>query len=524
MTNPTCRDCPSFVTADDSANVYSKSLGADSCVRHGYLLSQPKASASVNDRTVKNFAAGCPNHGEPRPIPAPVVFTAQVSIGDPGSAKPNANTSQPPSCYNCVNFVAPDITERELGWPMAACAAKGRLLFPQRYIAEADDCLQGVYGPRRTTTDGMVMLPQYGAIIKAGQKPAVPYEFTAESARHSIDPRDYVTDKPVTPEEQAGFIRAWREVRDPESLRPSVYMPIFDGTRLVEHFCPAKDHTDCNHDPRSTYGGHRPDLYIDHQAMLYDFVVEMICLDETPVLIGGAGTGKTESLAWVAYLMDLPFTRFSITKATEEWMLKGETKLVVDPATGQQVTQWVDGRLTARMRQPGVIGMDELNLNNALYEFMRPMLDNAKQLVLDENQGAYVIRGDYTFLAVTQNPADDPIYVGTEPMSAADSSRVSPFRFALPDNDVERAIIRRHCEDGGYDIDEVVLDKIMQIATDIRKMIADGLPIAWGIRDQVKVARKTEYYSLMKAYRRAVLDGLDSELVTPILKIVQGVA
>ena len=56
-------------------------------------------------------------------------------------------------------------------------------------------------------------------------------------------------------------------------------------------------------------------------------------------------------------------------------------------------------------------------------------------------------------------------------------------------------------------------------------MIEDGtLALAWGLRSQIKVARKTKYYSLEKAYRRAVLDGMEPEVVNSVMGIVRGVA
>lgn len=531
-----CQTCPWRVPADD-LTVYVQSPGADSCAKHGHILSKPGLSSAMTQRIQETFATRCPDHGTNRGTAIPVL-TAQVAIGDPSTFSGTVDPAlKPASCTQCANFIPAPVVTRELGWTLGMCAAKGRLLFSNRLVDEAKDCGVGQRGQIRDTTDGVILRPEYEGVTPTRIGRPEPYDADAEMAKHQVDPREYPTDKPVTPDEAAGFVRAWRKVLDPDGLRPPIFIPIFDGPALIAAHCPRRLDTDagygkgpctnpiCDHDPRSTYGGHRPDLYVDHMGLIYDLAVEWWELDENPLLQGPSGTGKTEAVAWWAWLLDIAFDRESIKKGTQDYHLAGETRLEVDPATGQTVTSFRLAPFTKAYSSIAcAIVIDEPNLNTDVYEFLRPVFDNARMLEVDGN---VIRRGKYVFVAAAQNDPNDPIYVGTSPMSAAEHSRLSPIQFGLPDESVERAIIRKHCNDSGYVIDERLLDKIMQIAATLRKMIADGeLPIAWGIRDQVKVARKTRYYGrLEKAFRRAVIDGLEAsviEMVLPVVRTVDG--
>lgn len=517
-----CKDCANCIPEDETRARTGRHVGAPICMALGHVLGRPGASPEQTARTFELFAESCPSYGTMPATQKPVVG-GQVAIGDPQIAVRMATVYPtgvpdgmlPTVCSACENYISPEIVRDELGWPVAMCAAKGKLLFAVNLVREAADCGTGTLGTPRSSTIGMTLMPQFATPVTVRTSGATgAATHTAETiAQHRVDPRQYVTDRPVTPDDEAECIRAWRKVDDPEGLHEPVFMPIFDGEKL------------CGFDPRTTYGSHRPDLYIDHQGLLYDMAVEFFGLDETPVLIGRAGTGKTELLCHIAYLCDLPFYRISVDKGTEPWHLTGEAKLSIDPDTQQPVTTFKLGRYAKAYTEPCIVCVDEPNVKSDIFETLRPSFDNARQLVIDADQGFTAQRHRWCRVGCAQNPSFDPLYIGTEPMSAADIDRISPIYVDLPNADMEREIIRAHCKDDGYDISDTTLDKIMQAAESIRAMIEDGtLSLAWGLRSQIKVARKTKFYSLEKAYRRAVLDGMEPEVVNSVMGIVRGVA
>lgn len=515
-----CRDCPSFTAASNMLDVTKMTLGCDFCPTKGRVLTGPNFDDASNAQLCETIAENCDAYGLSRATTP--VLTASLGIGNPMvsvqmTQKPAAANERPVVCTSCEWFVPANFVADELGYKAPLCSAKGRLLFPQKLIIEAANCGEGRNGPSTTSTQGVLLSDEY----KRTYVPFTPiqvdpvahtFQLTEEMERHQVDPRDYVTDKEVTAEDEYNFIRSWRKVEDPEGLHEPIFLPIFWGEKLA------------GIEPRDTYGGHRPDLYVDHQGLLYDMAVELLH-NETPLLIGTAGTGKSEIGCWMAWLMDLPFDRIDVKKGTEAYHFIGETTLVADPDTGSTVMKFKKGRFAANYDKPGITMINEPNLVQAIFEFLRPVFDNAKQLGLDEAQGEIIERHQYRYIMCSQNPPWDPMYVGAEPLSAADIDRVSSIWVDLPAESIERAIITKHCRDSGYDIDSVMLDKVMQVAHDLRQQIKDGtLPIAWGLRAQIKVAKKTRFYSFEKAYRRAVMDGMEPEVVDAIMLSVRSVA
>lgn len=533
-TEPSCVDCPSYIPETQTTT------GAPICHRYGYLLGRPGMGVETQVK-IQRFYAGpdsptaarlasinetrCLGFGAPR-VGQSRKLQAQVSAGNPDMIALNVTRdpdSPPLTCTGCANFIPAQVVRRELGWAMGMCGARGRLMPAADFIREASVCDISRSGTAADTTDGVVLLHQYEdvPVTLAGNVGAP--RVLAGTAHHRVDPRDYVTDKPVSQKAQDAGIRAWRKVEDPAGKKSPVFLPIYDGVKL------------CGFDPRigdmrlardggtgmEGYGNYRPDLYVDHQNIMYDLCVEMFCSDEVPVLQGGSGVGKTQIGAWFAWLMDLPYVRIGISKGIEEWMLKGQGELVIDEATGNNVTAFKPGRFTKVYGLPCVIMVDEPNLKAEIFEFLRPANDGAGQIVIDEAGGLIVPRGRSTYLMYSMNPSWDPLYVGTEPLSAAETSRLSMIWIDLPAPDVERAIIASHCADRGYNIPRDTLDKIMAIASDLRALIEDDvLTIAWGLREQIKVAKKTEYYDIEKAFARAVTDGLEPAIRTLVLASV----
>jgi MoxR-like ATPase len=97
-----------------------------------------------------------------------------------------------------------------------------------------------------------------------------------------------------------------------------------------------------------------PEDYRDHGLYVYKTAVLWTELDETPALWGQAGTGKTEFFRHMAWLMQLPFIRFSINGSTEVDELEGQ-----DAYTEGVGTHFEYGRFAKAWQSPCVIVVDE---------------------------------------------------------------------------------------------------------------------------------------------------------------------
>lgn len=225
-------------------------------------------------------------------------------------------------------------------------------------------------------------------------------------------------------------------------------------------------------------------------------------------------THNTEFFRYMAWLMGLPFERVSITASSELDDLAGSTHYTPEKGTFFEM-----GRIPRAWGKPCIQVIDEPNVGSpAVWQFIRPMTDNAKQLVLDMNEGQVVDRHKHSYLGMAMNPAWDFRNVGAEVISDADGSRLMHIFVEFPDEKIEREILRKRCELDGFKISPDQLNKIMAIAADLRALSKEGaLPITWGIRPQIKVARALAWFSYAEAYRLAAADYLEPEAQEVIL-------
>jgi MoxR-like ATPase len=320
----------------------------------------------------------------------------------------------------------------------------------------------------------------------------------ARKAQESFkDPAAYPTDKPVSEEDVKRGIRAWRRIIDQAGSGNEVYLPVYDVSKWDENWARKV--------PRTGDDEH-PEDYVDHNNAVYRIAVLWTELDETPALWGMAGVGKTEIFRHMAWLMCLPFERMSITESTELDDLAG--KMHLDKAKG---TYFQYGRLPVAWSHPCVICIDEPNVGRPeVWQFIRPLTDNSKQLVLDMNQGEAISRHDDAYLGMAMNPAWDTRNIGAAPISDADGSRLMHLYMDLPPEALEREIISRRCKLDGWEIPKDMLDMVMRIAADIRvQSQQDTLEITWGVRPQIKVARALRWFDPVTAYRMASADFLE---------------
>jgi hypothetical protein len=510
-----CVDCPSYLPPDDVAGWFKKSIGAPMCSRFGHVLSKPGAPENVTVTIGKHYAKNCTYHGAPKPNMPPTKPLFQVSMGDP-LVKVNGMPSQAErdmvsSCAGCQNYVAPHVVNQDFGWASGLCAATGRLILPGRLVPEARVCDWRSPGSNRDYTEGILLQPVYADAFVMNDPIK---SFLHRQGQPIVDPTEYPTDRPVEPEDDAAGIRAWRQIDDPNGSGNSVYCPIYK----TEYF----DEAEQVKIPRTGDDEH-PEWYADHAGAVYKIIVMWRELDETPAVWGDAGSGKTELFRHLAWLMNIPFERISITASSDLDDLAGKYTAEGDGMGGTN-TPFLIGRIPKAWGKPNVLCLDEPNTADdpAVWHFIRPMTDNSKQLVLDQWDGRRFARHDDCYLGLAMNPAWDPKNSGVVTLADADGNRLMHLFMPLPPAEIERAIIKQRCEADGYAITKDTMTLLMSIAVDLRGLIDDGsLPISWGIRPMIKVARATRWFGIRESFRVGVCDSLEPSQAELIMDVVK---
>lgn len=512
-----CESCPSYMTVQKATVTYKSSLGVPICARYHRPMGKSNMTSSVRERITLKFAEGCAAYGEPF-SPNPNVIPADsyaVAVADP-TVRPNSDmAAKARSCQGCANFVEPIAVQQELGWEWGMCAASGRLINPDHYKLEARDCLYNEPGRPRDTTTGIHEIPVYRRGFTANVKVGA---HSIDSTGTFVDPQQYPSDREVTEEEAADGIRAWRRITDPKGSGKYVELPIFDRAFFGD-----------DEQAMIPLAGddEHPEWYIDHGGLVWRVAVMWMAIDQAPALWGHAGTGKTELLRHMAWLMGLPFERVNLRPDTEYEEIAGSPQFSVAPERrgdpeARPETWWKDGVMPRRWERPGVILLDEPNMAAPdVWAFLRPAIDNSKQLVVNDQRR---VRHTWSFLGTAMNPAWSPQYTGVRELSTADMSRLCHVFVNLPPENIERQIIIRSCStnDPVYEPDSQTVDKVMAVAREIRAMVDDGsLPVSWAIRENSAVLRLTQFFGLVDAYKLAITDGLEPETAELILGVVK---
>lgn len=501
-------NCPSYLQPTESINIFNKSIGTAVCARFGRPMARITSSDKEKETLAREFASKCGSYGEPRPATANWSEAKfQVMLPDPQVlGVPQENPELVTSCQSCKWFVRDNAVISEVGWSAGLCSQKGKLLLSNRYTLEARNCDVRSFGTPRSTSTGMMFLPEYDDAFVGALDPARLY-MKAKASR--VEPNMYETDKDVSQTESDRGIRAWRAIVDPETEN-TVYLPIYK----MEYFSLEEQ----KKVPMAGDDEH-PEDYVDHGGYVYKVAVLWTELDETPAFNGRAGTGKTEFFRHMAYLMCLPFYRFSITGSTELDDLAGKWVF------HDQKTHFQKGRLVQAWESPCVIVVDEPNAGQPdVWQFLRPMTDNSKQLVLDQSGGESSDRNVDCYMGMAMNPPWDALNTGIVQMADADSNRLMHLFIELPPEALEREIIEVRCQHDGFSITTEQLDFVMGVAKDIREMTTfenQTLQITWGIRPQLKAARSLRWFDAITAYRMAIADFLEPQQQELLLDVVK---
>lgn len=498
-----------MLSARDATSFFGRGVGAPMCARFGITLGPMSATSDQMYSAGEAIARNCASFGEPKPDnPDWNKVRVRISLPNMEAVRDNPRSQQNVvrSCNTCANFVREDAVARNLGYSTGMCAVKGELILSNRYSFTARNCEERTVALNglRTDVSGLTMLPEYTIGQPLSTDPTM---YHNQKMQDFVDPTEYETDREVTADQAASGIRAWRKIEDP-STGNHTFLPIYRADYFSDE--------ERAKIPQTGDDEH-PEDYIDHGFYTYKIAVLWTELDETPGVWGQAGTGKTEMFRYLAWLMQLPFERVSITGSTELDDLAG--KMHYSPEKG---TYWADGRLVKAWSKPSVLCVDEPNTGPAdVWQFLRPMTDNSKQLVLDQNNGERRPRHDDCYLGLAMNPAWDVKNAGTHVVADADVNRLMHISVPMPPDALEREIIRKRCSHDEYELPAQTLETIMRIAADIRALCADdAVPITWAVRPQLKVARASRWFDLKTCYRMAVADFLEPESADQVLAVV----
>lgn len=478
------------------------------CGRHGYVLGYSEQPDEDRKQTYFAFASDCAEHGEPLPSkpvslrPRVSTLTEQIIADGPTGEVLN-------SCNSCMNCVKHDTVLEQWGWPLPLCRAKGTLIFDP--ITEAkggqgvDPCPWASLGMPGESLSGVELRKEFqrGFVWNAAKM----FEAAVNNGNLNLEPTEYKTDSSVSPEDQADGIRAWRKIDCPFGTGKIVYLPIFDR----DFFTPEEQEK-----IPQTGDSHNPELYIDYSNLLWRFGVSTWQRDKTLLIQSLPGLGKTEFTYWLAWLMQLPWTRIFFTDSIEWDDIFGKV-LFMD-----NETVWQDGRFTEAFVRPGIICEDEPNLaRSEIVSTLRTTTEKVPTLFLDagiskENGEKVKLTKHghkYNFRIWTANPAWDPRNIGTKELAAADISRLAPAVLEVPPPQIERHIIKRSVKElEDFDIPDALLDDILKVSADLRAASENGdYPGTWGIRENIDVAGNLAWYPFEEAYRMTALNYFEPE-------------
>ena len=509
----TCVDCPNFIGAEETRAqtlLYGRPTGVSSCRSRGLVIATMKMDSVDTQERCETLASSCPNYGVV-PIRGQSIISLSIGLGTP--KPPKKRDSVATTCRACYFYMTPSGVAEKTGIAMGGCAKFGNLIPDTKASEIARNCGEAIRAEienpeehRKMLLDSLVVAPDLAKYIVPGLNNSGSGKYSNKDAiDNTIEPSEYPTDKPVTAAQEAAGIRAWRRLTQDKR---EVYLPVFK-----------REIFDANEAAKipATGSQEHPETYVDHQGLAFTVAALWFHLDETPALHGKAGTGKTELFRYMAWLMQLPFERISITGESEKDDLAGKFTFE------NNETVFKDGRIVAAWKKPNVIVLDEPNTGpDEVWQFIRPLTDNSKQLINDANVGETIERNQFCFFGMAMNPAWDHRNTGARTIGDADGSRLMHIFVDMPPESLEREIIKARCELDGYQIEDSKVDAIMAIAKTIREMSDSGeLPITWGVRNQIKVARASAWFPLEKAYALGVLDYLEPQTKAMLSEIVK---
>lgn len=505
-----CSNCPAFLNGGRQNVVLGASVGGPVCGLRLIAIGRP--GQDTGKPVEKLTAEKCSQYGSTPDYDASArtkAISFQVALPVPQGTPRDQDSVN--TCRSCANYRPGHAVQAETGWTSGYCAANGTLLLEDRLREYANGC------PSRTYTSTPATRVSPGEIVLF---PEFKDGFGKRSAAEllmgrGMDPQKFETQRKVSTDAANMGVRAWRIISDPEGYGPDLVLPIFDREFFADPEARAAIPVigDQEH----------PEDYMDHSGFVYRITALWMKLDEMPALWGVSGVGKTELFRHMAFLMALPFTRISITPSSEVDDLVG--KMGYSPEQG---TYFMFGRIPKMWSSPNVAVVDEANTAQPeVWMTLRPMMDNSSTLVLDQFDGRHIPRHRNCYVGFAMNPAWDPRNTGVNTLADADGSRLMHLYMDLPPEEVERQIISKALTHDRWDEDRIrkTVDLVMSCAGDIRRLSEDSvIPVTWGIRNQIKVARAMKFFHPVQAYRIGMADSLEPTAGAAILDVIKSKA
>jgi nitric oxide reductase NorQ protein len=195
-----------------------------------------------------------------------------------------------------------------------------------------------------------------------------------------------------------------------------------------------------------------------------------------PVLLKGpTGCGKTRFVEYMAWRLKRPLITIachddlSASDLTGRFLLRGDQ------------TVWIDGPLTVAVRQGAICYLDEVIEARAdTLTVLHPLADERRLLPLDKT-GELLHAASGFLLVVSYNPGYQR---GMKELKNSFRQRFAAFEFDYPEPDRERDIVVHEGR-----VDARTAERLVQLATQVRRLKEEGLPEGAGTRSLVAAAR-----------------------------------
>lgn len=156
------------------------------------------------------------------------------------------------------------------------------------------------------------------------------------------------------------------------------------------------------------------------------------------IFFGPSGSGKTDGAAWLAGLVNLPFTKVDAASMTDPEAWFGSKEVEVED--GASVTRYRPSDFVQAIQRPGVVFIDEVNrVDDEHRNVLLPLTDGTGK-VTNPLTGEIVLRHQHCFIIMAGNRGVQ--FTGTSAVDPAFTSRAYTVEFDYIPVEAERKVAR----------------------------------------------------------------------------------